>query len=197
MQKYCKKCDKIKPLDQFGKDRCKKDKHQAYCKICRAEQSRHRYLAFTEAETKKQKEYMRQYYIDNKEKMIENARRWRRSNREKANESNRRWQAANSDKVKEYLQHWQAANSDKVKNYNRKSRARKLNAPGKGFTEAEFSKLCDQAYWRCLCCGRVLPLAADHIIPLSQGGLDEIDNIQPLCTLCNSNKGTQTIDYRL
>lgn len=28
------------------------------------------------------------------------------------------------------------------------------------------------------------------------GGKDEIDNLQPLCTSCNSKKNSKTIDYR-
>lgn len=54
----------------------------------------------------------------------------------------------------------------------------------------------------CLCCGikgkdtKIGQLTADHVIPLSQGGTNSIDNIQPLCKPCNLSKGTRTIDYR-
>jgi 5-methylcytosine-specific restriction endonuclease McrA len=34
------------------------------------------------------------------------------------------------------------------------------------------------------------------VVPVSAGGANTIDNIQPLCGPCNSAKHTQTIDYR-
>lgn len=67
---------------------------------------------------------------------------------------------------------------------------------GPGYTSDEFQDLCRQYGERCLCCGRRLPLVADHIVPLSEGGEHSIDNIQPLCRTCNSRKHTLTVDFR-
>lgn len=36
----------------------------------------------------------------------------------------------------------------------------------------------------------------DHIVPVYQGGSDGIDNLQPLCTRCNTSKGPETTDHR-
>lgn len=78
-------------------------------------------------------------------------------------------------------------------------RARKINAPGK-FTASEFLALCNFYGNICLCCWRsagLVKLTADHVIPLSKGGSNDISNIQPLCGSCNSSKGTKTVDYRV
>ncbi|MEN6365650.1 MAG: HNH endonuclease [Thermoguttaceae bacterium] len=36
-------------------------------------------------------------------------------------------------------------------------------------------------------------MTRDHILPLSQGGKDTLDNIQTLCTKCNQAKGDRNI----
>lgn len=49
---------------------------------------------------------------------------------------------------------------------------------------------------KCLCCGSYDDICIDHIVPLSLGGLNRADNMQPLCRRCNSSKGVKVTDYR-
>lgn len=49
---------------------------------------------------------------------------------------------------------------------------------------------------RCLKCGTEEDLSIDHVVPLSKGGDNDVDNLQTLCKTCNSSKGGSTKDYR-
>lgn len=80
-----------------------------------------------------------------------------------------------------------------------KRRACKAAAGGE-FTAQQWLELKVKYSFSCLCCGRREPdiqLTVDHVIPLVKGGSNNIDNIQPLCTSCNSKKYDKTIDYRI
>lgn len=74
--------------------------------------------------------------------------------------------------------------------YKQRYKARKRGAFGY-HTQSEWETLKAQYNWTCIFCGRGEPkikLEQDHIIPLSKGGSDNIENIQPLCRSCNAKK---------
>lgn len=48
---------------------------------------------------------------------------------------------------------------------------------------------------RCVGCGDHGP-GKDHVVPVSAGGSDGPENLQPLCFSCNCKKGTASVDYR-
>lgn len=79
---------------------------------------------------------------------------------------------------------------------NEKARAIKLGLT-EHFGTLEWMRLCLKYDYKCLCCGKVATLSPDHIIPLSKGGTNTIDNIQPLCFPCNMSKNSHhSTDYR-
>lgn len=71
-------------------------------------------------------------------------------------------------------------------------RAAKYGVAGT-FTVDEWLNLCVAYEHKCPACGSTTEqLTADHIIPLSRKGTNDIGNIQPLCRSCNSSKNTNT-----
>jgi len=81
----------------------------------------------------------------------------------------------------------------KIKNANDR-RVRKLGAKG-SHTIKEWEELKRKFKYKCASCGLKKPLTEDHIIPLSRGGTDYIENIQPLCRSCNAIKYTKVIKF--
>jgi 5-methylcytosine-specific restriction endonuclease McrA len=78
-------------------------------------------------------------------------------------------------------------------------RRRVLKRKAKGLHAiSEWELLKNECGNKCLACKKTEPeikLTEDHIIPLSRGGSDYIENIQPLCLKCNDIKGVKIIKY--
>lgn len=77
-----------------------------------------------------------------------------------------------------------------------KSRRRKQRLVGT-FTQQQWLDVCNQYNNQCLRCAcNNCALTIDHVLPISKGGTNTIDNVQPLCMACNLSKGTKHIDFR-
>ncbi len=81
----------------------------------------------------------------------------------------------------------------RLENYRRRSKL-----PNGSHTWAEWDLLKKQYNCTCPMCGKSeleIKLTEDHIIPLSKGGSNNIENIQPLCGSCNSKKRVKIIYF--
>lgn len=75
-------------------------------------------------------------------------------------------------------------------------RRERLLKNGGVHSTGEWEALKARHNYTCKNCGKAEPaikLTRDHIIAVSQGGSDNIENIQPLCVSCNSRKGTTSL----
>lgn len=125
-------------------------------------------------------------------------RAWLERNRERHNQQTARWNATHPETTRAIAQRYRKRHPHKTVALAHKRRARLLAAPGR-YTAAEFRALCALYDHTCLCCGRREPdikLGPDHVIPLSKGGSNAIENIQPMCRHCNCRKRDKIIDYR-
>jgi len=187
----CTVCGEWKLFSDFNKNRGRKYGCSNVCKVCKKKIDKH-------------------YYEKNKEKIIRQTSEYHKKNPEVKKKCCDNYRAKNKDKIREsdklYRKHhfnerykynklYFLKNPDKIKIYAQRYRNRLLNASG-NYTRQEWIDLCSKCGNRCICCGLEVKLTVDHIIPLSRGGSNCIDNIQPLCKNCNSSKNNKIIDYR-
>ena len=120
---------------------------------------------------------------------------WRAKNAEHVRECKRRRYAANPS-VRLRNEEWFKAHPEVRKAVKQNRRARERGG-GEKITGEQFRALSERFGNKCLCCGATdVRLTADHVTPLSRGGTNTIDNIQPLCSRCNKVKHTRVVDYR-
>lgn len=82
---------------------------------------------------------------------------------------------------------WKKKNPERMAHLKVRRYARERGATG-SHTPAEWEALKIKHNDLCAACKKENPLTKDHIVPLSLGGSDLIENIQPLCRSCNSRK---------
>jgi len=109
------------------------------------------------------------------------------------------WYSDNKERAKANVRAWQKANPEKRRLHARPSehrrRARLKGATG-SFTSQEWSELVKAYNNRCAYCKKRKKLTVDHIIPLSKGGTNTIENIVPACGGCNSRKCAKLWDVQ-
>ena len=79
-----------------------------------------------------------------------------------------------------------------LKRSQRLSEARKKGT----HTKEQWNELLNLCDYKCVKCQSDINIVKDHIIPIYQGGSDSIDNLQPLCKICNSSKGADSTNYK-
>ena len=145
--KYCNRCGKILPIEEFhiyGKRVDGSTKYYGHCIQC------HRNITTTEEATKRHTQ-----------------------------ESRRRYN--NDEEVRKRRLH-----------SNRNNAYVRRGAEGT-HTIDEWINTLELFGHKCCYCGSDKNLTKDHVVPLSKGGTNYIENILPACRSCNSSKGTKEL----
>lgn len=123
---------------------------------------------------------------------------WKKQNYKKYKERTKKYNFITHKKRKLKIIKWKKENKDKIIQYNRNYLKRRKES-GKEISIENWERLKKKYNYTCPCCNRKEPnikLQKDHIIPLIKGDKNEINNIQPLCDVCNGRKGIKIIRYK-
>lgn len=136
------------------------------------------------------KEYNKNYYLLNKEKILEDQKKYYLENKDDVLLRNKKYHKNNPEVVERATRKYRHSEKGKLV-YNAKTRnyrARKRNAEGT-HTGKEFALIIEAQQHQCFWCGFIpLKLEADHYIPLIKEGTNWINNIVASCRTCNASK---------
>lgn len=173
MLRQCAKCKEQKDLTAFYADKSRLLGRGYICKVC----SRARLAAWQKGNPEKLAVYHRKHY---------------QKNREHCKQKSAEYRSKNPEQVKAAVRNWRAANPDRVQEHNVK-RLKRLKENGGSFTPKEWKQKCEQFSGSCAYCGQRKKLTVHHVVPVSKGGPNTIQNCVPACGSCNSKIGTKTV----
>lgn len=130
------------------------------------------------------KAYQKRYRKEHPDRVLEAQRRYRKEHwdsklRDYHNDWKRRWGKTPKGKM-----------ASSLKGYRRRAI---LKSDIGTHTPQEWNEVIKKHGGKCAYCKQEKKLTKDHIIPLSKGGTNTIDNLQPLCRNCNARKGNRII----
>lgn len=169
--KHCPKCARDLYLDQFSKDKSKKDLHRNYCKEC-------------------EKKRVANYNREHREERIAYGREWYYFDLEQSRRREREYSQSNLDKVRENRRNAQRRYRN---NHPEAVRARGIMSRKKKTGHPEIQAMYQSQQGKCHYCDVMLGghYEIDHVIPLLRGGTNTLENIVLCCPTCNRSKGTK------
>ncbi len=145
-----------------------------------------RYFKNHEYNLQKKKEY----YLDNKKRVLESHKKWREENPEKR----KKYYLDNKENIIEKVRKWRKDHPEKRAENNSKRRSL-LKGQDFHFNSEDIRDKIEFYENRCFYCKEELDkYHVDHMWPLSRGGSNTWENIAIACPTCNLSKGTKTAE---
>lgn len=134
---------------------------------------------------------MKAYDAANRERRRERQREYHAANPEKKRRAAAKYRAANPTKIREQRRAWRKANPERVRENVRRREAQKAGVENT-FNAEEEVLLWDMYKGCCYVC-REPATTVDHVIPISKGGPNNLNNCRPACKSCNFSKGAKDV----
>ena len=187
--------------------KCNKEidgKNYSYCKSCDVKRA----VEYRQNNKEQIKEYKKEYQQNNKEKLKEYKKEYHKNNKEQILERKKEYYQDNKEQLKEYQKEYRKNNPHKAREKDRKRRALKKANVHEPYTE---DQVLETYGTNCHICKEDIDLSAsrssgapgweqglhlDHVIPLSKGGPDSLNNVKPAHGLCNLQKNNSLLSSR-
>lgn len=184
-EKKCTCCDTVKSLEEFRNQPRGKFGKRSQCRKCEYSKHQDRYSGNRQARRSIEKKYR----LNNPEVFSRKNKKYYEKNKVKLNAKNKVWKQENPER-----------NSELNRRKERVRRARKFENGQEHYAETAMLELYGTV---CHLCESAIDMAAprkvgtpgwelglhvDHVIPLSKGGPDTLENVRPAHGKCNLQK---------
>ena len=188
--KRCPKCNEYKTLNNFYKNKSRKDGLSAYCKICTNQLN----IQTHNKNKEHYKKYQKQWKAANREYVNSRDKKYREEHPEIEFKKQKKYRETHKEQLYEKGKKYRETHRDyfKVKYKERKNNIKSTNDGS--ITQALLEELLLLQDNKCTYCGcKLTPdnKHMDHIIPISRGGTHTADNIHYVCKGCNQSKGSK------
>ena len=162
--------------------------------------------AYAQANAETLRKYRREYFATNSGVLLAKQKTRYEANKTAILERQHAYYVANIDIIRVRHRAYYEANAETIREYNRKlaaanperrlaefhKRRARIKGNGGSYTIAQKRALQEAQGGHCAYCGRLEEITIDHIIPISQGGSNDISNICFACWRCNLSKREKT-----
>lgn len=186
-QRKCSKCEIIKPIEMFTKNKTCLNGYERKCRNC-SQLSRK-----TPEQIANQKRLSAKWYQENKELQSERSKSNYLENKNHILDYQRSYYQNNKIHIKQRVAAWNANNLEKRTQYTHRRRLWAIRNGNNDLTAEQIETL-KVSHPYCKLCNATDNLTLDHNLPLSRGGQNTLSNIIILCGSCNSSKSDRTLD---
>lgn len=121
-------------------------------------------------------------------------RAWREANKERIAAARKAYYQKNAVEIRQKVRMWEKANPQRVRKQGHKRRALERGAEHEPYTRADINTLWHDQDGLCAYCRSPMfgVYHIDHVMPISRGGADKLENLALACPSCNSQKYNKT-----
>lgn len=141
--------------------------------------------------------YLREYYLKNKEKLAAKARlRYLNGRKSFLDKASARYHSMSPEQREEHNRKRRERHARQPHVRRTEGRLREANERGTfaKLTKSNWEGVLERYHHMCLYCSSKENLTIEHLTPLSRGGDNFLPNIAPACLSCNSSKRDKTYE---
>jgi 5-methylcytosine-specific restriction endonuclease McrA len=181
--KICSKCKVDKDINEFHKNKSKKDGRATECKLCKRQQD----IKYKKEHANYYKAYLKEYNQINKQELYEQKKKYIADNKLDHLKRRHIWYEINKDEVKARVSQYKKDHPEQYQMYANKRLAQKKTSVIENFATQDIKNKYGD---KCFYCGGLFS-HIDHYIPLSKAGPHTLENIRPSCEHCNLTKSNK------